>query len=165
MIEDEFMKEKIIESAVLYVVPLLLTGLVALLGWVGRSLKAKFEADGRLTLLEKLVLKTTGLAEMIVRDVEATTKRSLEEKAKDGLTSEEYKQLRDEAIAKLKASLGERGLAELKSTLGIATDAAMETFIGGAVEKAVTNVSVQKAIKAGPSDSPFAKMPGGLPPA
>lgn len=162
------MKEKIIETVVVYLVPLLLTGLVALVGFGIRALRKKFEADGKISLVEGAVLKVLNVGEMVVRDIEATTKRSLEEKAKDGLTPEEYRLLRDEAIAKLKASLGERGLAELKGAIGLAPEA-VDTYLGGVVERAVTTVSTQSAakeaaVKGAASDAPFVKLPGGLPP-
>lgn len=157
------MKEKIIEVAVIYIVPLLLAGLAALLGWVGRSLKQKFEADGKLTLLERVALKVINLSEMVVRDVETTTKRSLESMKEGGLTADEYRALRAEAVSKLKSSLGEHGLAELRSVLGLTSDVAVDTYLGGVVERAVTVVSTQKAAKEAP-DAPFAKLPGGLPP-
>ena len=153
-------KERIIELLVVNLTPFVLTALVALVAWGGRALKKKFEADGKISLMEGVALKLFSVADAVVRNVEATTKRGLEEKAKDGLSAEDYKALRDEAIAAVKAGLGEAGLAELKKTFGLATEAAVDTHIGGVVERAVAGVVSKKEA---PADAPFAKLPGGLP--
>lgn len=161
-------KAVLINTLLTYVVPivisLMLTGLVALMGWLGKTLKAKFEADGNISLMEGAILKVTDVATSVVHEVEAGTKAKMEALKADGkLDAADYKALADEALAKLKSSLGTEGLKQLGSTLGMG-EAALDTYLKGKLEQAVTSVSTKQAVKEAASDAPFAKMPGGLGP-
>lgn len=162
------MKEVFVHATLTYVVPIIIglffTGLAALITWAAKMLKTKFEADGKVTLIEGAVLKVAHFADAVVRDVEAGTKKSIEAARADGkLDANDYKAIKDEALEKLKASLGERGLTTLRGALDLPPEA-VDTYLSGAVERAVTTVSAQKAVKEAAADAPFAKLPGGLPP-
>lgn len=161
-------KGVVINTLLTYVVPVLIvmlfSGLLALLGWIGKSLKAKFEADGKVSLIEGAVLKVVDLSTTIVHEVEAGTKAKMTALKEDGkLDAADYKALADEALGKLKASLGAEGLKQLGATLGMGGDA-LDTYLKGKLEQAVTSVSTKQAVKEAASDAPFAKMPGGLGP-
>jgi len=150
-------KSQLIQWAVILLVPILLTGIVALLVWSQKKLHEKFMEDGKLSPIEGVILKVIHFAEMSARDVEATVKPSLKAKSADGkLDAQDYAALQKEGLDRLKASLGERGLQELQGALGLGS-AALDSYLTGALEKAVAGIVTK------PSANPQGALPGGLP--
>lgn len=125
-------------------------GLTWLLTWAGNYFRARAATSkvaGILVRVDEMVLA-------IVHDIEGTLKADLERAKEDGvITPEEGRALREGALRRLKASLGERGLAEVSALLGLAAGS-LDTFLSGKLEGAVASVSAQKKVAELAASSP-----------
>lgn len=100
---------------------------------------------GALAALDDLVLSA-------VTSVENTLKPQLTSFQADGkLTPEEAKQLKDAAIAAVKATLGTEGWATLQKLLSILVGGSIDDLLAQKVEVAVTKVAQNAALSAAPA--------------
>ncbi|MFP2961847.1 hypothetical protein ACLEPN_29640 [Myxococcus sp. 1LA] len=136
----------VLMSTAVQVVPIVAAALAALLvaGLTGLTNKLKAQAEG--SRLAAVGERATLVALSVVRDLEVTMKPKLEAAAADGvLTQAEFKQLKDEALARLKESLGEHGLRELQEVLKLAPGKLGE-FLSGLIEDALDRMKASRGI-------------------
>lgn len=161
------LKSEFLEAFVKYVVPVLFTGIMTLVGIGFSKLAKKWGADGQTSKLAQVGSKFAHFGEMAAHDIEATIRKQLDVAAEDGDLSEaDYKKMREVGVAKIKELAGTRGLAELKGVMGVGAGA-LDTYIGGVLEKAVASLpsnvtDSQAAVASTVAFSPFS-YPGGLP--
>lgn len=130
-------KSALLSAFIQYVLPVLATGLSALLAWVFVQLGKKYGADATGSKKSQVLNHLFTLAQSVVADLEATLKPQLLAATADGvLTPVEVGLLRDSALNRLKFLAGEKGLAEAQFLLGM-TGGALEGFLMGLIEKAV----------------------------
>lgn len=137
--------QSLLMSAAVAVVPVVATALAGLIAAALVALTKKLQAQAGESKLAQVGARASMLAEAVVRDIEVTLKPKLEQAVSDGvLTSAELKQLKDEALAELKRSLGERGLAELQQVLHL-TAGSVGTFLSGLIEAALDRMKASRA--------------------
>ncbi|QSQ19306.1 hypothetical protein JY651_28670 [Pyxidicoccus parkwayensis] len=137
--------KSIILSAIVTATPVVATALAGLVAAALLALTRKLQAQAGESKLAQVGARASMVAEAIVRDVEVTLKPKLEAAASDGvLTPDELKKLKDEALAELKRSLGERGLAELQDVLKL-TAGSVGTFLSGLIEAALDRMKASRA--------------------
>ncbi len=94
------------------VLPLLFTGLVGLLAWIGHQAGAWLKAKAEGSRLAAVGVRVETVIAAVVADLEATLKPELAEATADGvLTDEEIAKLRIHALERVKKTLGEKGLS------------------------------------------------------
>lgn len=127
-----------------HVAPVLFIGLAGLVGWVFTQLGRKFGADASDSKLSKVLTRLAHLGDVVVAELDATLRPELEKATADGvLTKAEIAQLRDVALAKLKAIAGERGLEEARALIGIALPQ-FDQYLHGVLERAVDRLGNAK---------------------
>lgn len=152
-------KGALVEAFVKYLVPVLFTGLATVLGLVFVKLAALLDAKKGESKIAAIGAKALHLAEVSVKDLEATLKPKLKEACADGvLTAAEFQLLREAGIGRLKVLLGEAGIKELGDVLGIVGEMALHAYLGGVVEKQVADIKSEVAPAV-----PLPVTPGGLP--
>lgn len=135
--DGEDLKSALLSLFVQHVLPILATGIGLLGAWALAKLAQKLDSDGKGSKVARLGAWAAHLASTVVADLEVTLRPKLKASTADGkLTPEEVKQLRDEALARLKALAGEKGLEELRKALGIAAPE-LDKYLLGLLEKAV----------------------------
>lgn len=151
------MKEKVIETLIVVVVPLLLTGLVSLLAWGGAALRKKFLEDGKLSLMERTTLGLLQLIQASVWHVEKGVKKKTEEvRATEGksVTDVDKQEWLNIAFTGVKDALGEQGIDTVKEVLGLSTEAAFENFVKGNIEKTVAALPKKASPPSTPGNLP-----------
>ena len=108
------------------------------------SLRRRLEAQTQESRQATVSTRAQLLADGIVRDLEAGLKAELRASAADGaLTAEDYHALKEEALVRLRESLGARGLAEVQQTLCLSQEA-LAIYLSGAVETAVAKAKAPR---------------------
>ncbi|WP_164020857.1 hypothetical protein [Pyxidicoccus trucidator] len=137
--------KSILMSAEVSVTPVVATALAGLLATALLALTKKLQAQAGESKLSQVGARVSMVAEGVVRDIEVTLKPKLEAAVADGvLAPAELKQLKDEALAELKRSLGEHGLAELQQVLQL-TSGSVDTFLSGLIEAALDRMKASRA--------------------
>lgn len=160
------LKSALVGAAVQFLLPLafsgVLTGIVALLGFAVAHAKQSLKS-------EKAQHFASQLGDMLtaaIAEVRASVEPLVKEAAKDGrITPEEARAIRDAALGKLKAMLGEKGQDLVHKLLGVAQEHA-DTFLTGllaaeasklpALATASSALKVEAPVAASPS-MPLAK--------
>lgn len=129
--------------------PYVLAGLAGVLVWALATWRSKLGAQAGESRLAQWGARLLLVAEGIVRDLEVTMKPELKAAAADGVLSPaELKRLKDEALKRLKESLGEHGMAELREVLQVSAGS-LGLFLSGIIEKALDSMKVTKAMAKG----------------
>lgn len=130
--------------------PYVLAGLVGVLAWALASWRKKLLSQSGESRLAQVGARLLLVAEGIVRDLEVTLKPELKAATADGvLTPTELARLKNEALKRLKESLGEHGMAELRDVLQVSAGS-LGVFLSGIIEKALDMMKVtQTAAKGG----------------
>lgn len=163
---NEDTKSLLMEAFIKYAVPILFPALAALVAWVLVALRKKLEAQAQESKIAAVGAKVAHFGEVVTRELEATLKPELKAATADGkLTPEEYKKLRDIAMARLKSLLAEQGLQELEGVLGIGAGA-LDGYLGGIIERAVAAIPSESLGNSPGGASgviPLPSLPGGMP--
>lgn len=122
------------------------------LAWVFVQLQKKIGADTNATKAQLVVARWSHFAEVVVRDLGATLRPKLVAALADKkLSTDEIRQLRDEALRRMKELAGETGVEELKATLRIVAPS-VDTYLFGLVETAVAKTRMPTAAIAVPAE-------------
>jgi hypothetical protein len=106
--------------------------------WVQKKLKA----ETTVSLKTSIAAEVAHFVELVVRDLEVTLKPKLKLAVGDGvLTTEEVRQLRTEALDRVKFLLATSGLEQLKLAFGFGAEQAT-SYILGQVEKKVAEMKL-----------------------
>lgn len=123
-----------------YGVPVLTTILLIIAKWALLKWSQKLAADTTGSKASMLWQKVNSIMQMVVLDIEGTLKPILMEATKDGvMTPEEWKKLREAALAKFWAYLGDQGRKDLSDVLGIFAPK-VDEFVGSLLESAVAKI-------------------------
>jgi hypothetical protein len=125
-------------EALVPLVALVVTSVVSL---IGLELRKRISSG----YAQDLTRRAESLAQGIVRELEQTTVAAFREKAADGkIDQNDAAAVKDQALAKLKAQLGDKGVKELESVLGL-TRAQLEAFLASKLEQGVYQLKVEQS--------------------
>lgn len=131
------LKDALLSTFIQVVLPVLATGLTAVLTWVFAQLALKLGTQKGASKLALVGEKAFHFAQVVVAELDATLKPKLQEMSADGvLTAAEIGQLRDIALNRIKELLAERGLKELQNVLGL-VGPQLDVYLRGLLERAV----------------------------
>lgn len=134
------LKSVLLEMFVQYLLPVLATGLAALLGLALKSLRDMLSARASESKLHTVSARVAHFVSVVVADIEKTVKPELEAASKDGvITAEEGAKLKALALERVKKLLAEHGMKELQGVLGIVAPQ-VEVYLSGLIEKAVSQL-------------------------
>lgn len=103
-----------------HVLPVLLTVLSPIVAIAAGKWAQYVSAKANAAKYEVVAAKLTGIVATVIGDIEQTMRAQFEAAASDGeITPLEAKALRDAAVAKIKAYLGDKGLKEVSKAIGI----------------------------------------------
>lgn len=120
-----------------YLAPVLFSALATALTWALAKLAAKWGAQGKEAKLAATGAWAAHLASTVVADLEATVVAEFKAAAADGvLTKAEIARIRETALGRLKALMGEHGLEQLRKALGIWAPE-LDKYLLGLLEKSV----------------------------
>lgn len=128
-----------------YVLPVLVAGLMGLVGRLLAKYTQKVEAQADSTKTENAVSRFTHFMSIIVADMNATVVPEMRKRSADGkLDAEDMAKLRALAMARLMTLVGENGMSELRKTLGIFAPS-LETYLFGLLERSVSTAKAPTA--------------------
>lgn len=139
-------EQSVITSILISAMPYIIAGVGAAAVWALAALGRKLAVDAGASKGKFVLFRLAVVTEAVVADLNVTMKPLLVKALEDGkIGPEEAKTLRDAAIARVKATLGDKGMKELQAVLG-ATGGSLGEIIGGIIEKAVDSLKATKAL-------------------
>lgn len=139
------LKNEFLRVFVQYLLVPIAVGMAGVVTWVLVAARKWLEAKAGDSLMGKSVMKLDDVLLAVVHDLEANGKADLRAAAEDGvITSEEFAKLKEIAIGRTKAILGEQGIEALKGAMGFGA-AQLEQYLSGKLEGAVAAVSLNAA--------------------
>jgi hypothetical protein len=139
------MKELLV-SLLPVALPLLATALSTGTLWVAVHVGNYFREKGRTTRVYNALGTLSDLAFAVVQDIEANERAELlRVSGKDALSVEEGFKLKEIALSRLKAVLGEKGPQALRKAVGELLGGDLDVVLSGALERAVSKVAAAQA--------------------
>lgn len=139
-------EQSVITSILIGAMPYIIAAVGAAAVWALAALGRKLSVDAGASKGKFVLFRLAVVTEAVVADLNVTMKPLLVKALEDGkISPEEAKTLRDAAIERVKATLGDKGMKELQAVLG-ATGGSLGEIIGGIIEKAVDSLKAGKAL-------------------
>ena len=154
------MKELFIE----YVLPVLITGIAAILALGLKALAKKLEADAGSSKFSAAAAKVVHFTATVAQDLEVELREPMRAASKDGkITPEEAARLRHLALGRVRALLTQRGMDEVRAALGLQAAGALDTYLSGVLERVVATMPGKAPVEARNGVPSPLVGPGGLP--
>ncbi len=129
--------QTIIPALIQYVLPVLVTALIPLIGVAIRALAMKWAAEGKESKGKALAARLLLFTDAVVADLNANLKDQLVAASADGTIDDaERAALKAAAMERIKILLADKGMAEVKEVFNIMAPA-LDTLLSGLIEKAV----------------------------